>query len=138
EWIKIRRIHEIQASYKLSQPAIPPDVMLREYQEEAIEEWFKHQCRGLLEMATGTGKTITSLAASARLYEREGQLAVIIAVPYQHLVDQWYEEAKKFGYRPVLAYKSKVSWLQELNHQIMEYNAGYRRFISVITTHTTF
>src|SRR5205823_10172399 len=89
-------------------------------------------------MATGTGKTITALAASARLYEREEQLAVIIAVPYQHLVDQWYEEAKKFGYRPVRAYKSKVSWLQELNHQIMEYNAGYRRFISVITTHTTF
>ena len=75
-------------------------------------------------MATGTGKTITALAGSARLYEREEQLAVIIAVPYQHLVDQWQEEAKAFGYRPVLAYKSKSSWLQELNHQIMEFTRG--------------
>src|SRR5205823_10773554 len=89
-------------------------------------------------MATGTGKTITALAASVSLYEREEQLAVIIAVPYQHLVDQWHEEAKAFGYRPLLAYKNKGTWLQELNHQIMEYNAGYRRFISVITTHATF
>ena len=58
-------------------------------------------------MATDTGKTITSLAASTYLYEQEGHLAVIIAVPYQHLVDQWHDEAKAFGYQPILAYKSK-------------------------------
>ena len=138
EWIKLRRIRESSSIYSLSQPTVPTNIFLRDYQEEAIEAWFKHECRGFLEMATGTGKTITALAASARLFEREEQLAVIIAVPYQHLVDQWHEEAKAFGYRSVLAYKSKGSWLQELNHQIMEYNAGYRRFISVITTHTTF
>lgn len=89
-------------------------------------------------MATGTGKTITALAASACLYERERRLAVVIAVPYQHLVDQWQEEAQTFGYRPILAYQSKKRWLSELNQQIMEFNAGYRDFISVITTHTTF
>lgn len=136
EWVKLRRVREV-ATYSLS-PTIPERISLRDYQEEAIQAWFNHECRGLLEMATGTGKTITALAASARLYEREEQLAVIITVPYQHLVDQWSEEAKAFGYRPVLAYKSKASWLNELNHQIMEYNAGYRSFISVITTHTTF
>ena len=138
EWIKLRNIREKQSSYNLPQPTIPQNTTLRNYQNEAIDAWFKHQCRGLLEMATGTGKTITALAGSARLYEREEQLAVIIAVPYQHLVDQWNEEARAFGYRPILAYKSKVSWLQELNHQIMEFHAGYRQFISVITTHTTF
>jgi len=138
EWVKLRRIREAPSLYSLSRPAVPPNVTLRDYQKEAIEAWFKQECRGLLEMATGTGKTITALAASARLYERGERLAVIITVPYQHLVDQWNEGAKAFGYRPVLAYKSKTSWLQELNHQIMEYNGGYRRFISVITTHTTF
>jgi superfamily II DNA or RNA helicase len=54
-------------------------------------------------MATGTGKTITALAGSARLYEQENQVGVIVAVPYQHLVDQWQEEAQAFGYRPILA-----------------------------------
>jgi DNA phosphorothioation system restriction enzyme len=136
EWVRLRRLRETRPAY--GQPSSPPDVTVRDYQEEAIEAWFKHKCRGLLEMATGTGKTITSLAASVRLYGREEKLAVIIAVPYQHLVDQWHEESKAFGYRPVLAYKTKASWLQDLNSQVMEYNAGYRRFISVITTHTTF
>ncbi len=138
EWVKQRRIRESTSSYTFSQPSVPTDITLRDYQREAIEPWLKHECRGLLEMATGTGKTITALAASVRLYEREEQLAVVVAVPYQHLVDQWNDEAKSFGYRPVLAYKNKASWSQVLNHQIMEYNAGYRRFISVITTHTTF
>lgn len=138
EWIKSRRIHESTSPYSLAYPILPTNLSLRDYQKKAIEAWFTHQCRGLLEMATGTGKTITSLAASTYLYEQEGRLAVIITVPYQHLVDQWHDEAKAFGYRPILAYKSKVNWLQDLNHQIMEYNAGYRNFISVITTHTTF
>jgi len=138
EWVKLRRLREPRAIYRLGQPVVPGRITLRDYQVEAIDAWFAHDCRGLLEMATGTGKTITALAASARLYERERRLAVVIAVPYQHLVDQWHEEARAFGYRPVLAYQSKTRWLDALNQQIVEYNAGYRRFISIITTHTTF
>jgi DNA phosphorothioation system restriction enzyme len=137
-WIKLRRIREVSSTYQISRPILPNSLSLRDYQEEAIKAWFDHQCKGLLEMATGSGKTITALAASVQLYEREQQLAVIITVPYQHLVDQWSAEAKSFGYRGILAYKNKKHWLQPLKQQIMEYNAGYRQFISVITTHTTF
>jgi DNA phosphorothioation system restriction enzyme len=134
-------IPEGPSSYVTSQPAyphLPPYITLRSYQEEAIAAWFSNDCRGLLEMATGTGKTITALAASAQLYDREERLAVVIAAPYQHLVDQWHEEAKAFGYQPTLAYQSKVRWLDGLNGQVVEYNGGYRSFISVITTHSTF
>lgn len=137
EWVK-RRQRDPRSVYHPVQPAIPGTLALHGYQQQAVDEWFAHNCLGLLEMATGTGKTITALAASARLYEREGRLASIIAVPYQHLVDQWREEAALFGYRPVLAYQSKTRWLDEMNQQIMDYTAGYRRFISIITTHTTF
>ena len=126
------------ASYRPPKPILPERLTLRGYQTGAIDAWFAHDCRGLLEMATGTGKTIAALAASVRLYEREHRLAAIITVPYQHLVDQWCEEARSFGYRPVLAYRSKQHWLDELNTQVMDLNARYRQFISVITTHTTF
>ena len=138
EWVKAGRLNEETARYRPGRPVLPEDLTLRPYQIEAIEAWFAHDCRGLLEMATGTGKTITALAGSVRLFEREQRLAVIIAVPYQHLVDQWSAEAQAFGYRPVLAYQSKARWLDELNGQIMEFNGGYRRFISVVTTHSTF
>ncbi|MRR53951.1 MAG: DEAD/DEAH box helicase [Deltaproteobacteria bacterium] len=119
-------------------PTIPPTIELRDYQNEAIDSWFAHDCQGLLEMATGTGKTITALAASVRLYEREKRLAVIMTVPYQHLVDQWQKESQPFGYRPILAYQSKSNWFDQLNSMVMDFSAGYRDTFSVITTHTTF
>jgi superfamily II DNA or RNA helicase len=141
DWEKLRLLREAQTPYIVHRPArprVPPHITLRDYQTQAVEAWFAHSCQGLLEMATGTGKTITALAASARLYEREKRLAVVIAVPYQHLVDQWHAEAQTFGYQPVLAYQSKASWIDRLNSQIVEFNGNYRHFISVITTHTTF
>lgn len=138
EWVKLHKTREISGGYQPPRPLVPDSIKIRDYQKNAIDEWFKHDCRGLLEMATGTGKTITALAASAQLYERNRQLAIIITVPYQHLVDQWHSEAKEFGYSPVLAYQSKARWLNEFNQQVMEFNGGARSFISVITTHTTF
>jgi hypothetical protein len=137
EWLG-KRLRDADIHYRPARPNVPGTLVLRDYQLGAIDAWFEHECRGLLEMATGTGKTITALAASARLYERENHLAVVIAVPYQHLVDQWNDEARAFGYAPVLAYQSKSRWLNDLNHQIMDFNAGYRRFVSVIVTHDTF
>jgi superfamily II DNA or RNA helicase len=123
---------------KPAHPVLPQTLELRGYQDEAIDAWFANDCTGILEMATGTGKTITSLAASVRLYEREKQLAVIFAVPYQHLVDQWHKEAQPFGYKPILAYQSKARWINDLNSQIVEFNGGHRAVCSVVTTHTTF
>lgn len=137
-WLREQQLKESGVVYQPAKPQLPKHISLRDYQNEAIDAWFAHDCRGLFEMATGTGKTITALGASARLFERENRLAVIIAVPYQHLVDQWHEEASDFGYKPILAYQSKKSWLDDLNHQILDFNGGYRSFISVIVTHSTF
>ncbi len=138
-WIEEMRLaREANSRYQRPRPYIPSSIELRGYQTDAIDAWFKANCRGLLEMATGTGKTITALAGSSRLFDRTKRLAVIIAVPYQHLVNQWAEEAILFGYQPILAYISKARWLDDLNHQILDFNGGYRDFISVIVTHTTF
>lgn len=119
-------------------PSIPDTVRLRPYQELALDAWFEHGARGLLEMATGTGKTITALAGSSRLYEREGRLAVIVAAPYKHLVDQWVQEAALFGYTPVRAYGGRSRWHDDLSHQAVDFRAGRRAFLSVFATHATF
>jgi superfamily II DNA or RNA helicase len=116
----------------------PSSIALRVYQQEAIEAWVTNEHRGFLEMATGSGKTITALAASVGLYENLGRLAVVIACPFQHLVDQWEDVAGQYGYRPILAYRSRRSWSDTLNHTILEYNSGDRLHFSVICTHTTF
>ena len=132
------KLQEPLTDYQPAVPHFPPSRTLRDYQEAAIEAWFAHGCRGLLEMATGTGKTITALAASVRLFAREQQLALVIAVPYQHLVDQWRDEAAVFGYRPILAYHSKTRWLDKLNQAVVEFNGRFRAVLTVITTHDTF
>jgi superfamily II DNA or RNA helicase len=132
---------EAQSLYQVYQPirpSIPSHITLRDYQIEAIDSWFGAGCRGLFEMATGTGKTITALGASIKLYAREKRLALIIACPYQHLVDQWNDEASSFGYTPLRAYRSRTKWLDDLNDRVLSYNYQDIDNLCVITTHSTF
>jgi superfamily II DNA or RNA helicase len=61
-----------------------------------------------------------------------------MAAPYQHLVDQWKDEAEGFGYRPILAYQSQERWRDKLQERVYAYNHGDLDAIAVITTHATF
>ena len=48
-------------------PRIPQDLVLRDYQNQAISNWKDNGFRGIFDMATGTGKTYTALAAICAL-----------------------------------------------------------------------
>ena len=119
-------------------PYLPKELVLRAYQLEAVDAWFKNGFHGLWEMATGTGKTITALSALAKLSEEKGHLFVLIACPYQHLVDQWYEVAVRFGFEPIRAYKSSSTWVTRLNTALMRYNWEVCNIVCAITTQATF
>ncbi len=111
----------------------------RGYQDEAVQAWVKNSGQGILNMATGTGKTITSLLAASHLASlQDDSLALIVAAPYQHLVDQWKADLNDFGASPILAYESRTTWTDSLTAQITEYNSGVRNLLTVITTHKTF
>jgi superfamily II DNA or RNA helicase len=124
--------------FGITPPALPIWLNLRDYQKDAVDAWRNNNNQGIFEMATGTGKTITALAASIRLLEEEDRLALIIICPYQHLVDQWVDEAKEFGYSPVKAYKSRNTWLNSLREKIIFYNHKDIDYLCVVTTHATF
>lgn len=117
---------------------IPSDIKLRHYQEAACEAWMSNQGLGLLTMATGSGKTITALASVVRMLKEQGNLFVVVAAPFQHLVDQWADEARRFGFQPILAYQSRQVWESLLNSRTLDYNLGNRENVFVITTHSTF
>lgn len=68
---------------------------MRSYQIEAKENWINNGHKGFFIMATGTGKTVTSLFA-IKEFVNENHILTVIAVPYKHLVAQWYEDAKEF------------------------------------------
>lgn len=69
----------------------PRKTQLRPHQAEAIDALDKHSGRGILAMATGAGKTITSLSYSNKLGTSKNTCTVV-AVPYLHLVSQWIEK----------------------------------------------
>ncbi|WP_419883517.1 DEAD/DEAH box helicase family protein [Peribacillus sp. B-H-3] len=119
-------------------PLIPPHLTIREYQQNAIKSWFRNDCQGLLEMATGTGKTITALAAIAKLAEVTKRLAVIIVCPYMHLVDQWVKDINLFNMSPVIAYRSRSVWQEDLANYVAAYNSGVLNHFCLITTNATF
>lgn len=117
----------------------PEWVEARSYQQDAIRSWVESGAQGVLQMATGTGKTVTSLmAASTITAQLDGKIGLIIAVPYQHLVDQWREDVQDFGVSPVRAYESRVKWQDRFEGEVAEFNRGFRDGFVVITTHETF
>ena len=72
-----------------------------EHQGKAVNAWCAAQYRGVLEMATGSGKTITSMIGARRLYEEHKPLLIVIAAPYVPLIEQWCGEIVPFGVNPV-------------------------------------
>ena len=117
---------------------IPVFLDIREYQKEAIRSWFKNNGQGILEMATGTGKTITSLIAAAKVFEHLKKLALVIVCPYQHLVVQWEKECQSFKLNPILGFESIKLWEDKLNSKITSFNAGALSHFCLITTNDTF
>jgi len=117
----------------------PPEwIEARSYQRDAIRNWLAADGRGILHMATGTGKTVTALLAADRVEAvADGRLQLVVAVPYQHLVDQWAAELREFGVDPVLAYQSRANWQPRLEREILEFNHGSRPLSVVVTTHRT-
>ena len=122
-------------------PRIPLSVHMRQYQIDAIEEWARQDYVGIFDMATGTGKTYTALAAASRLFEDKNQnLAVIIICPYQHLVEQWKEDIEAFGIKPIVCYSSSSqrNWRERLINAVESFNLGVIDHFCMVTTNATF
>lgn len=66
-------------------------------------------------MATGTGKTITSLNCLLEIYKRCGYYKAIILVPTITLVNQWEIECKKFNFNNIIKVCSKFKWHDEID-----------------------
>lgn len=116
----------------------PPGLEIRPHQRAAISDWATAGGKGLLEMATGAGKTITALSLASRLFDRTTTpLGILIIAPYIHLVDQWIEVAERFGLKPVRCAEGKAEWYAELSAGVHTLNSGRRPILSIATTSAT-
>ena len=129
-------------------------IALRDYQIAAIKNWSDNRYNGILEMATGTGKTFTAMGCINCLTELEPRLAVIIACPYTHIVEQWVGAFNKYNrgvakqlrnenFVAEVCYAGYSKWKKSINRRIRDFNeAGIdgKHFIeklAIFTTHNT-
>jgi len=112
-------------------------IKLHEFQNEAIEAWVKQGCNGILEMATGTGKTFTSLAAAVDRYETSQKLATIILVPYLHLLEQWKRHCESFGFSPILCSGEHQGWRRTLASAVRDFRLGISDNLCILAVHLT-
>jgi superfamily II DNA or RNA helicase len=76
-------------------PMLPPleqlksNVALRDYQNEALNNWCKARNRGVLVLPTAAGKTFIALKAIQQL-----KVQTLIVVPTLDLIDQWKKRVK--------------------------------------------
>lgn len=110
---------------------------LRPKQSQAIAAWLANGGRGILEMATGTGKTATALAAAALKHRQHGRLAVVILVPLIHLVEQWRKNCQQFGLTPWLCSSAHGQWQRGLAERVREFRLGLTDSIVVLSVHDT-
>jgi superfamily II DNA or RNA helicase len=107
-WQEASRVREPIESYQPAQPnalSIPPPLNYQTgdfaHQGAAVAAWEAARRRGILEMATGAGKTITSMICAARLQDQLGKLLVVVSAPYRPLIEQWCGEIREFGVEPI-------------------------------------
>ena len=112
---------------------------LWEHQRRVIEDWFNHECKGLIKFATGSGKTLTALSAMNQLFEEKRKLFTVISTPYQALSEQWQSEiTKKFqDYEVLLAYQSKDNWYKKAHKLVNSFKTGRNNKLIFVTVNKT-
>jgi DNA phosphorothioation system restriction enzyme len=122
---------------------LPSWLTIREYQKEAIRSWSANKqeglTRGILAMATGTGKTLTALTTASLISEKStGKMAVIVMCPYVNLCEQWEKEIRNFGIEPVSCYDGYDNWAEDLDHAYSKLSLGIAKDIVIVVSNSTF
>jgi superfamily II DNA or RNA helicase len=121
-------------------PQFPYSTGARAYQKNAFENWKKNKQCGLFVMATGTGKTITSLNCLLEIYKKTGYYKALILVPSITLVSQWEKECRKFRFTTIIKVCSISSWKDEISNIIVREKISKTSTVSyiVIATYASF
>ena len=143
EYKKALRPNKVLIEGDEPSPEFPYSSGPREYQKQAFENWKKNNQKGLFAMATGTGKTITSLNCLLEIYKRCGYYMAIILVPTITLVNQWEDECRKFKFSRIIKVFSKnPKWkdrieLIKMEEKMRKENENPKSFI-IISTYASF
>ena len=95
------------------------------HQGDAVQSWRSNGYRGILSIATGGGKTLTSLVGATLLNQEVGKLLVVISLPTKPLLRQWVGDVEKFGVTPVSSYnKSQTDFNKATKEAVRRLKSG--------------
>lgn len=130
---KIVEKAEKQIELFIREPRFPYQSGPREYQNKAYANWVANDYKGIFAMATGTGKTITSLNCLLNEYKKSNSYKAVILVPTIALVNQWKKECQKFNFRIIITVSSKENWNDSLAFFNTASNIINTSFIVIVT-----
>ncbi|MGL5982578.1 MAG: DEAD/DEAH box helicase family protein [Cetobacterium sp.] len=114
----------------------PDWLKLRKYQQDALSSWEENEFKGILEMATGSGKTLTALNIMTEISKNK-RMFFIVVCPQTYLVRQWAEEIQEFGVKAIICNSENKNWKNQINNKIFLLNENYLDVsIAVITNKT--
>ena len=116
----------------------PPGFDLRDYQGDAIRAWSRAGGKGILAMATGSGKTLTALVLASKVAAKNSPLVLIVVCPFINLCNQWIREMATFNLRPVACYEGRQRWETLLEEGYQRLGAGLSKVHAIVTTNATF
>lgn len=131
------RINKLYSSLS-NDPRFPFSEGPRDYQKHAYKNWKKNDFHGIFAMATGTGKTITSLNCVLNEYKKTGKYNVLILVPTLALVEQWKSEIGKFNFTNIIEVSGRTKWREELTRIKNDYTWDITHNYFIVTTYVTF
>ena len=130
----------VQFDYRFEIPSwINYDSGPFEHQGKAVEAWCSSGHRGVLEMATGSGKTITAMICAHKAYEQNKPLLIVVAAPYIPLVNQWCGEIGQFNVKVTnLTEENNVAGrLKSINKVKRRLRMSISDVEAVVVTHNT-
>ena len=122
----------------INEPHFPYPTGAFDYQKDAYKNWENNGYTGIFAMATGTGKTITSLNCALEEYRKTGKYRILILVPSNDLVSQWVGEVQKFNYQNVFVVNGRTNWKKELTELKNDFGWGIERNFVIISTYASF
>jgi len=108
---------------------------LRPYQERAIENYEKNNYSGILNMATGTGKTYIGLQAILNFFNLDKRGIVVVVSPTNEICNQWKEKIEDYIAPDKIILNKDSNWIKNTKNSLHDYVKNRLQKIVFITTY---
>jgi len=112
-------------------------LVLRNYQQDALDSWERNEFKGIIEMATGTGKTFVGISLILKFVNFVDAGIVIVSAPKMEIGNQWKKDIIDYvEYDHLIVINSSENkWRSKLENALHDFEKGRINRLILITTY---